>query len=152
MPWPQPNSSGWDLGQDVSCGMVGMAGVVSWAIPLMRFVHVFVLLLICTMCVWLRPLWVCGQWQCCYGNCLSIILYCYSWVKPVTLSWKPGRKYTYEIWKGYFSKVSLDMSSRTALSRKWRLILPYSRQWTLWTRALTILPILVECRVFPTAR
>ena len=28
-PGPQPNSSGWDLGQDGSCGMVGMAGVLS---------------------------------------------------------------------------------------------------------------------------
>ena len=24
------------------------------------------------MSVWLRPLWVRGQWQCCYGSCLSI--------------------------------------------------------------------------------
>ena len=29
-PGPQPNSSGWDLGlRMVSCGMVGVAGVVS---------------------------------------------------------------------------------------------------------------------------
>ena len=25
------------------------------------------------MYVWLCPLWVHGQWQCCYGSCLSII-------------------------------------------------------------------------------
>ena len=28
-PGPQPKSSGWDLDQLLSCGMVGMAGVVS---------------------------------------------------------------------------------------------------------------------------
>ena len=45
-----------------SCGMVWMIGVVSWAIPLMVLVHVFVLMLYCMwMCVALPS--VVGAWS-----------------------------------------------------------------------------------------
>ena len=34
------------------------------------------------MCVWLRPLWVCGQWQRCYGSCLSVFMVTeFTWVQ-----------------------------------------------------------------------
>ena len=71
-PGLQPNSSGWDLGQDgkLRNGRNGRSGKLSHSSDEI-FVHVFVDLHVCVCGS--AHMWVRGQWQCCYGSCLSII-------------------------------------------------------------------------------
>ena len=70
-PAPQPNSSGWDLGQDCKLwnGRNGRSGKLSHSSDVIGAC-------ICSndVNVRLHPLWVRGQWQCCYGSFLSIIV------------------------------------------------------------------------------